>query len=398
MRVAVAKPEWNVTGGFEVLLNRLIDHLTTTGHEVSMLTVAGHAPDHVIDGRIISDVEWAAAPEAYTYASLLDRFSRVDASGFDLVISTQPGSWAVQHPRKMAIFYHHQRVFYDLADVYARTHGLAPEMHQQACDMVRALDSRYVDSISRFASPSATVTKRLESFWGVDRSIIDQFHAGPISAAAAKNSVPTPARDRCEVICVSRSESTKRTDLFVAAAHHGFAAPATLIGEGGQLGSIRRWAAEKAAGLDVVDRPWERTPTFERVEVVVPPVPVDIVGRLSNDDLAAKFANAACLVAPAYNEDYGLTALEAFTHGVPVVVCNDGGGLVEFIDHGVNGLVVEPDPAALAAAVRSITADPGMAERLSQGALETAEHFTWDRAHAQLDATIAHVMSSPVMS
>ena len=358
-----------------------------------MLTVDGHAPDHVIDGRVVPDEVWAEAPEAYTYASLLDRFSRIDASEFDLVISTQPGSWAVQHPRKLAIFYHHQRVFYDLADVYAAAHGVPAEAHQRACDMVRELDSRHSESISRFASPSATVTRRLESFWGIDPLIIDEFHAGPISATAGVGEAPLPARDRTEVICVSRSEFTKRTDLFVAAAHCDFAAPATLVGEGGQLGAVRRWAAEKAAGLDVDERPWERTPTFERVKVVVPPTPVDIVGRLSDDDLAARYRTAACLVAPAYNEDYGLTALEAFTHGVPVVVCRDGGGLVEFIDHGVNGLVVDPEPTAVAAAVRSITSDPDMAEALSRGALTTANQFTWDRAYAQFDSTIAEVLS-----
>jgi len=79
--------------------------------------------------------------------------------------------------------------------------------------------------------------------------------------------------------------------------------------------------------------------------------------------LRRAMASAVCVVAPAYDEDYGLTAIEAMAAGTPVIVCRDGGGLVELVDHGVTGLVVEPTGAAIATAIRSLTDDPDLAQR-----------------------------------
>ncbi|NOX29196.1 MAG: glycosyltransferase family 4 protein [Actinobacteria bacterium] len=394
----MAKPDWGIEGGFEILLGRVVTHLEASGHSVSLLSVPGAPPDHVIAGKEIDDAEWADAPDVYSYESLLDRFSQVDASAFDLVITTQPASWAVEHPRKLAIFYHHHRVFYDLADKFASINGVDREQYDEACQRVWSFDRKYVPSISQFLAPSRTVADRLVNYWNVAPEIITQFHAGPISGVTSRRGeAATDKRStahRSEILCVSRNEFTKRTEMFVAAAHCGFGAPATLVGSGGQLGAVRRWAAEKAAGLDVAARPWERSGTQERVEVVVPSDPVNIVGRLSDDELLRRYENAKCLVAPAYNEDYGLTALEAFTHGVPVVVCSDGGGLAEFVDDGVNGLVAEPEPEAIAAAVRSITASESLADSLSAGALATAAEFTWERAHSQLDDALAATVNA----
>jgi len=402
MRIAVAKPDWGVQGGFEILLSYLVSHLTASGHDVAEVTVQGSAPDHFIGDSLISDAAWAKRPEAYTYESLLHRFGRVDTSNFDLVITTQPGSWAIDHPRKLALFYHHQRIFYDLAEQFSAVQGIDATAHLETCERIRYLDQKYAATITRFLVPSRTVADRLVQYWGTRSTNIDYFFAGPLSAVASATSSrdvdsatgEVPRSRPSEVVCVSRSEFSKRTELFVAAAHQGFDAPATLIGGGGQLPAVRRWAAEAAAGLPVHPRPWERRASHERVEVQVPRVPVDIVGRLSDDDLQTHYLRALCLVAPAYNEDYGLTALEAFTHGIPVVVCDDGGGLVEFVEDGINGLITKPEPAAIAKAVRSISSSKATATRLRQGALATAARYTWQHAHAQLDAAIDAVMET----
>ena len=367
MRIGLTKPDWGISGGFEVLIDRIVEHLLDLGHEVETLAVAGTPPDRRVDGRLVPDTEWDGAPMAWAYRSLTSRFAELDATHVDLVISTQPGSWAVEHPRKLALFYHHHRLAYDLEPM-AEQVGLDPDRHAAEAEAIRQADDPHVPTIGHYLVPSATVGRRLERFWNVAESDTTRYLAGPISAVASAPS-PTPGTS---ALCVSRSEFPKRTELFVAAAHEGFAADAHLVGAGGQLGAVRRWAAERSAGIPVDPRPWERAPVHERVEVVVPDHPVTIHGRLSDDDLADRYADAAVLVAPAMDEDYGLTVLEGFSHGVPAVVCDDGGGLTEFVDDGVNGLITRPESADLAAAVRRISGDESLSARLRAGAAATA--------------------------
>jgi glycosyltransferase involved in cell wall biosynthesis len=97
-------------------------------------------------------------------------------------------------------------------------------------------------------------------------------------------------------------------------------------------------------------------------------------------------ASAVCVVAPAYDEDYGLTAIEAMAAGTPVIVCRDGGGLVELVDDGVTGLVVEPTGAAIAAAIRTLVDDPELARRLGEQGREAARAHTLD---AEVDSVLA---------
>ena len=91
------------------------------------------------------------------------------------------------------------------------------------------------------------------------------------------------------------------------------------------------------------------------------------IGHVPDSDLVGLYQRALCVVAPAYREDYGLTALEAMVHGKPVIACRDGGGLLGAVHDGENGLVVEPTAAALADAVRRLRTDPALRRHLSDG-------------------------------
>jgi glycosyltransferase involved in cell wall biosynthesis len=119
-----------------------------------------------------------------------------------------------------------------------------------------------------------------------------------------------------------------------------------------------------------------------------------VLGRVSDQELAAAYRRALCVIAPAYNEDYGLTALEAMQHAKPVIVCSDGGGLVDLVDHGVTGLVVEPSPSAIADAVRSLHADPGWARSLGAAGQQVVAAFTLERTRRQLLGPLREMMDA----
>jgi glycosyltransferase involved in cell wall biosynthesis len=100
-------------------------------------------------------------------------------------------------------------------------------------------------------------------------------------------------------------------------------------------------------------------------------------GRLPHPE-AVRIAQAgSALVLPSVDEAFGVAYIEAMAAGVPAIGCRGEHGPEEIAAAGGGIRLVEPrDPAALAAAVREVLADPalGAAARATvQGA------FTWER-------------------
>jgi glycosyltransferase involved in cell wall biosynthesis len=114
---------------------------------------------------------------------------------------------------------------------------------------------------------------------------------------------------------------------------------------------------------------------------------VRFLGRVSPDDLVREYRTARLVVCPAFDEDFGLTCLEAMACGTPVVACRDGGGYVELIEDGVDGLLVEPNGPAIAAAIRTLQ-DDELARAMGARGRQKARAYTWDRAVAQVERAL----------
>ncbi len=84
---------------------------------------------------------------------------------------------------------------------------------------------------------------------------------------------------------------------------------------------------------------------------------VRFVGRRS--DVADIMRAIDVLVVASESEPFGLTALEAQASGTPVIGTN-AGGLPEFVEHEVTGLLVPPfEPEPLARAIERVLAGGG---------------------------------------
>jgi glycosyltransferase involved in cell wall biosynthesis len=79
-----------------------------------------------------------------------------------------------------------------------------------------------------------------------------------------------------------------------------------------------------------------------------------------------------------FDEDYGYVTLESFLSHKPVITATDSGGPLEFVVDGVNGIVVEPSPEAIAAAINHLAGDRARAARLGDAGFERARLVTWD--------------------
>lgn len=100
-------------------------------------------------------------------------------------------------------------------------------------------------------------------------------------------------------------------------------------------------------------------------------------GHQPREVLFDHFHRAAAAVFPSYAEAFAMAPLEAMAQGCPTVYSTLGSG-PELIDDGRDGLLVDPaDPAAVAAAVNRLLANPPFAARLGDaGRRKVLDNFS----------------------
>lgn len=156
-----------------------------------------------------------------------------------------------------------------------------------------------------------------------------------------------------------------------------FAVAGRLSAEKGVDTAVRAVGLVPGAVLDVAGDGPERE-ALERLAGEVAPGRVRFLGRLTRDGVADLLrGSVATLVPSRWYENQPMTVLESYALGVPVVATRMG-GLPELVDDGVDGLLVAPDdPAALAAALERLIADPGRVTDMGRtGAARVQEEFS----------------------
>ncbi len=108
-----------------------------------------------------------------------------------------------------------------------------------------------------------------------------------------------------------------------------------------------------------------------------------LTGRISDEEKLALLNAAALYVFPSIYEGFGISPLEAMRCGTPVI-CADRSSLPEVVDDG--GLLVDPTPEKLAAAMSFVLATPHKREELRRRGLEVAARYSWART---AEATLA---------
>jgi len=100
-------------------------------------------------------------------------------------------------------------------------------------------------------------------------------------------------------------------------------------------------------------------------------------------DLVSLYQRARFVIVPSYYEPFGIVALEAMACGRPVIASRTG-GLVEIVNDGVDGFLVEVgNHLQLAQRMVSLIEDRERREAMGRAARERATAFSWDRAGAQ---------------
>lgn len=291
-----------VQGGYRNIVEWLRSSLVQEGHQVEVV----YLPQ--------SD-----EPEVLFQQMAAFRWVRLDDA--ERIVCFRPQSHLIPHPNKVVWFIHHIRAYYDLWDSPYR--GVPDDTaHRGLRDALRDVDTLALKEATKVFANSAVVAGRLQQYNGVDSEVLYP----PLFA---------PERFSCEgfndeIVCVARLEHHKRQHLLIEALAFT-RAPVRLRLAG--VGSDRAYVADlrrRAHEARIADR-------------------VSIDDRWISEDEKLRLL-AGCLATayiPVDEDSYGYPSLESSHSAKPILTTTDAGGVLELVSDGLNGYVVESDPAAL---------------------------------------------------
>jgi glycosyltransferase involved in cell wall biosynthesis len=116
----------------------------------------------------------------------------------------------------------------------------------------------------------------------------------------------------------------------------------------------------------------------------------------SDEEMKRLYANCYSVIFPAFNEDWGLVALEANAFGKPVVAC-DRGGPKESQQHGETGYLAPPQPEAFAQALASLATDFNLVQRMGIRARENSRRYDWEHFVNRSDQVLENLAEGRIM-
>ncbi len=113
------------------------------------------------------------------------------------------------------------------------------------------------------------------------------------------------------------------------------------------------------------------------------------LGFLSRERIA-KYVNEAlaCAYLPIDEDSVGYVTMEAFASAKAMLTVSDSGGLLELVRHGDTGLVVQPDPESLAAAIDQLANNRDTTVKMGKEA-----HALWVGMNVTWPATIERLLA-----
>lgn len=393
MRIAIVKPDYKIIGGFEIVLDKIIQGLKNESYQVDYIKVDMTNQEKSIGNIKIPEKVYNENQEFFRYVISIDKFRKLDLKSYDLVIATQPPSFAVNHNNVVCLFYHHHKIYYDLYDVFMEINEKNRLINEKAMTIIRDIDSLYLDEDKIYLAGSKHIANRLEKFNGIKKNKF-VFEAG-IDDAYYNYTGPINYNSP---ICVGRHEFPKRPELFIHAMKHLEGIEGYLIGTGGQTNSLIK-LDKYLTHLHYMNRDiddeylWKKLKIDNIRESYKSEITnVRFMGRLSKESLIEEYANALCVVCPAYEEDYGLTAIEAMAFQKPVIACDDGGGYTEFIKDGYNGFVVHPTGEAIAEKIKYLKANPEILYSMGKNAYEFSRKYSWKNSIKSFNTIITNAI------
>ena len=323
-----------VHGGAEIHVRELVRELRERGYLAELVSLP---------------FKWYPKDEILPHAAAWRLIDLSESNGrpVDLVIASKFPTYFVRHPRKVAWLIHQYRAAYELCGTEYSDFQHS-DLDVGLRDRLIQLDTEMLGECRAIFSNARNTAARLRKFNGLAAEAL--YHPSRLASKLRSGAYGN------YVLSVGRIESVKRVDLLVKAMAEADPALRLLVaGDGTQRLNVERFAAE--AGVS--DR-------------------ITFLGTVDDQQLVELYADALAVAYPPFDEDFGYVTLEAFLARKPVITCSDSGGPTEFVQHGVNGWICEPQPSAIAEAINGAAADRARTARMGDAGFDVASTITWD--------------------
>ena len=332
--LVAAVPPSGEQGGAERLFDGISEALAANDLQVTVL-------------KIVSDEScYERIQESYL------RFYDLDLSGFDGVISSKAPSYVIRHANHVCYLVHTMRVFYDMFEHEFQERTL--QLLQQR-STVQALDTAALQRLptGKRLAIGQEVAGRLQQYNGLYARVMH-----PPSTLAGLHQGAFR-----HIFMPGRLHRWKRVHLAIDAMRH-VTAPVELViaGSGEDEAALRARAGGNPS--------------------------IRFTGRVSDQELAALYAESLAVLFLPQHEDMGLVTLEAFGAHKPVITCHDSGEPARLVQHGESGFVCDSDPPAIAAAIDRLASDVGLAAAMGARGAQSIAEITWQRVGRTLTAAL----------
>lgn len=337
------------------------------------------------------------------FPGLLDayeRFSKLDLSHFDRVITCKYPAWITPHHCHIVYMYHPLRGVYDLypfplhgnvlkelpaplqdlADLLGKSEPGRDDLgdlfalcrralkHKALPSSLFRLPGPLVREIVRFLDRIALAPGQIKRYFALSRTVAGRENYFPANAPVEILHLPSPLENLVDnatdgesgyFFTASRVNAVKRIDMIISAmAWVRGDVQLKIAGTGPELDNLRCRAADDGR--------------------------IEFLGHVPDEMLARLYAHALAVPFVPFNEDYGLITVEAMRNGKPVITTSDAGGVCELVRDGHNGLITAPDAAALGKAMNRLALDRDLARTLGANGRRSVERLRWDNVAAAL--------------
>ena len=329
-------------GGAEMLVDSLYDELKRRGFEVDRVALPFHWPSR---GELLKG----------SLAWRLINLTEAAGKRIDLVIATRFPSYLIKHPNKVVWLIHQLRQAYDLLGTRYSDFTDCEPRDAKALEMIRAMDRRTLSEARAVYTISGNVADRLRRNNQVEAEVLypppkldSLYHSGPSGDF---------------IFTVGRLDPMKRFDLLIRAMKHTETPVRCLIGG---TGPERESLNDLIVRLDLQDR-------------------VSLLGWVEDRDVVERYAGCLGVYYAPYDEDYGYVTVEAFKAAKPVITTADAGGVLEFVEDGVNGFVCPSDsPREIGARIDALYRDRERTLAMGSAGQARVREITWDRVIGKL--------------
>jgi glycosyltransferase involved in cell wall biosynthesis len=321
-----------VEGGHRMIARALVQALCESGHEAEVLTT----PTNRFGRQFAS----------YLATRLTDVELTGNGEKIDRLISLRFPSYVLKHPNHVCWLNHRMREYYDLWDTWSNKLSWKGKLKEQTRrTLIHKADYHYLTRLRKLFAQSKSIQQGLLK-WG---NIPSEVLYPP----------PSPRKYFTEgygdfIFSPSRLTPLKRIPLLIEALSHAKVGRAIIAGDG---------------------------PDRERIESIIKNSSLEnrvkLLGHTDDVEILRLYAECRAVFYAPYQEDFGLVTLEAFQSRKPVLTAVDSGGPAELVEHNVSGILCEPEPKFLTAAIERLFDDPSFAEQLGSGGFEFSKQITW---------------------